>query len=166
MARLILPARTGARDRLDPPELVPTNADIVEPSGFIDRSCQMPMAPDTESRLMFADRMHVRFTPGAAYANVDVQKGGAPGSGGVITQCTVDGKTVVDGVPHSPIKLSTGMQDVAFVNPQPAPVHGKIPLRQNPNDAKTTIGLWTNERPYANTNYESPAPWAAGLYIG
>ena len=152
--------------RLDPPGMVPTNADIINPGGaLVDRTCRLPLAPDTEKRIMLADRAHVAFTPGAQYANTDRQIGGAPGRG-VITSQTEEGATVVGGVPMSPLKLSTGWADWASVNPYPSPSHGKISRRSNPNAAQTTIGIWANEGTPSNTNYEQTAPWAAGIYIG
>ena len=157
---------TMERVRLDPPELVPINYDFVNPGGSeIDRTCRLPQAPDTENRQLFADRAHVFFIPDASYANIDVQKGGAPGEG-IITSQTEQGATVVGGIPRSPLKFTFAMADWDFTNPVPLPAHAKISLRPNPNSAISKIGVWANEGTPSNTNYESPAPWAAGIYIG
>jgi hypothetical protein len=156
--------RDRSEVRLDPAGMVPNNAENVN-GVFMDRTTRIPLAPDTESRTMSADRTHAVFHPAVSYAETDMQKGGAPGIGDITSQ-TVDGRTVVNGVPSSPIKLTTGLGDWGATNPQPLPAHGKIVRRANPNNAIIRIGTWANEGQPANTNYESPAPWAAGTYIG
>jgi hypothetical protein len=160
--------------------MLSTNAeddDAVTPNtNEYDRTVQAPMAPLTETRVMFADRMHVKFLPNQSYAESDSQKGGVPGGseadcandseGHVITSLTVDGKTEVGTAPLSPIKLSYGFADWGATNPYPLPIHGKINIRSNPNNIIVKPGIWANEGIPSNTNYEQAAPWAAGVFIG
>lgn len=169
------------RDRLDPEGLVPDNmtddngADVAT-QGYIERTVQAPLAPLSEMRMMIADRAHVRWTPGYQAAESDSNKGGVPGQstanmandpqGSTISSQDVDGTTTFGTAPVSTLKISYGFADWASVNPQPIPAHGKINLRANPNDVKTKPGIWQEMTPWQNTNYEQPAPWAAGIYIG
>jgi hypothetical protein len=125
---------------------------------------------------MLADRIHIKWLPSVSYAESDSQRGGVPGqsqgniandpSASVITSQEVDGTTRVGTAPDSTLKISFGFADWAATNPQPLPAHQKINLRQNPNSIISKPGIWANEQENQNTIYESPAPWAAGTFIG
>lgn len=168
------------RVQLDGADIIGTNVEDDDAStpntNAYDRTVQAPLAPATEWRAMFADRAHIRWMPAASYAESDSQRGGVPGQsdandandpqGSVITSQEVDGVTRVGTAPYSTLKINMGMADWASTCPQPVPIHGKINLRANPNSPVTKPGLWSNEGTPSNTNYESPAPWAAGIFIG
>lgn len=170
------------RQQLDAPDIVPDNVGSdVDSAGTgtevygQERTVQAPLAPPTEWRAMFADRAHIAWTPAVSYANADPQRGGVIGPSdsivggqdepGITTQ-QVDGTTALDAIVPSTLKINMGMADWSSTAPQPIAIHGKINLRQNPNSPVTKPGLWSNEGTPSNTNYESPAPWAAGVYIG
>ena len=177
-------ARYGALNaRLDSPDLISQNQmEQYDNSGenVADRSTQWPLAPlGVESRTMIADRVGATWQPDPNYAEQDSQKGGAPGSAGgapggsdpegptnFITAQEPDGTTTPGGVPKSPIKLSFGESDYSSYYPTFLPSHLKIAIRQNPNAAQNNVGQWASEGPMANTQYQSPAPWAAGSFIG
>lgn len=168
------------RVRLDEPDAIGDNVGDDDPTtpdnNNYDRSSQLPLAPDTEIRVMRADRTHDTFLPAVSYAESDSQKGGVPGGnrgdiandpeGNTITSESPNGVTTVGGAPVSSRKLSYGFADWAYVNPQPVPIHGKLNIRQNPNSALTKVGLWANEGTPSNTNYEVSSPFAAGVFIG
>lgn len=154
------------RNRLSPPDLIDQNQ-LVDNTGdnTLPRTVQAPLAPAGEQRVMMADRANIHFTPDPSYANVDVQKGGAPGQG-TITSESPSGITTPGGVPTSPLKLSFGEADWSQHDPTFLPAHLKINANANPNAAQRNMGIWAQEGPMANTQYASPAPWAAGTFIG
>ena len=172
--------------RLSPPGLISQNQQeqaesLAQTTNDSDRTIALEQAPaGMEYRVMLADRVNDVFTPnGVSYSNQDPQKGGAPGSPGgapggndpwsgtnYITSESPTAVTTPGGAPVSQLKLSFGASDWTSPQPTALPAHLKIGIRQNPNAAQTSIGLWSSEGPMANTKYTSPAPWAAGAYIG
>ena len=139
--------------------------------------------PGMEMRLMIADRVGGLLPASStSYANVDPQKGGAPGAPGsspdpgtnsdkeaatnFITSQAPDGSTTPGGAPVAQHKLSYGASDWTSPQPTALPAHLKVAIAQNPNAAQRNPGIWAQEGPMANTKYTSPAPWAAGAYIG
>jgi hypothetical protein len=148
------------------------------------RSSQTPLAPGSwqEMRVMMAQRgnPHLNWTPGAAYANADPQKGGAPGGGlgdpnnpgadytiqDIITSQGPDGVTRKGGAPPSPLKLSYGWSDWWGHTPTFVGAHLKIQWNANPNKPQLNPTPFNTEGPSQNTRYTTPAPFAAGTYIG
>lgn len=192
--------RTGIANRagLDPPSLTPADEApgntkgvpstgtpygdsepfAVGPDGV--RTSQLPLAPGMmqEYRVVIADRGSPvgQFSPGAAYANGDAQRGGAPGldpaTGNVVpppnpvTSETPEGVTVPNGVPVSSRKLSYGWSDYSGHMPTFVGAHIKIQNTSNPNSARTNVTPFNLEGPSQNTQYSTPAPFAAGTFIG
>lgn len=175
------------RAALDPPSLTPVDAQdreeltaaVVEqvgPGGL--RSYQAPLAPGTwqEHRIMEADRAApaANFTPGAAYANADAQKGGSPGgsdgtsytSQNVITSQAPDGVTTPNGVPPSARKVAYGWSDYSNAYPTFVGAHLKVQWNANPNKPQLNPTPFNTEGPMGNTRYSTPSPFAAGTYIG
>lgn len=165
------------RPTLNPPDLEPR--EIVDPSIMNNpntamqvgpdgtMTTQAPLAPVSETRVMLADRIHATFQPDTSYANVDRQKGGAPGNpGSVITSQMEDGTTVVGGVPNSPIKRSFGLADWTEGQPTAVPDHLAIVKFANPNRPQINPTPFNTEGPQQNTQYTTPSPWAVGVYIG
>lgn len=156
---------------------ISTDADVFGPDGT--RTSQMPLAPGTfqEMRVMMAQRANpaLNFTPGAVYENMDPQKGGAPGSPGgandyppetnFITSQGPDGVTRVGAAPPSPLKLSYGWSDYRH-DPTFVGMHLKIQWNANPNKPQLNPTPFNTEGPSQNTRYSTPAPFAAGTYIG
>jgi len=161
------PLKLAHRERLNPPDAIDQNQLVDNTSdNTLPRTIQAPLAPLGEQRVMLADRAKVSFTPDPSYANVDVQKGGAPGRGVGITSQSPSGITTPGGVPSSAMKLSFGEADWSSHVPTALPAHLKINANANPNAAQRNQGIWAQEGPMANTKYSSPAPWAAGTFIG
>lgn len=161
---------TPMRERLDPPQMTPP--DVVDP-GTPDvgpdglRTNQAPMAPNTETRVEIANRATATYIPDASYANTDVQKGGAPGSpGSVITSTGIDGVTHTGAVPASPIKLSYGLADWISQAPTFVAAHLKINRNANPNRPQVNPTPFNIEGPQGNTQYTTPSPFAAGVFVG
>lgn len=133
------------------------------------RTSQAPLAPLAESRILIANRVTGVFTPGASYANTDPQKGGAPGDPDGSTGITSEsptGVTTPGGVPTSPLKLSMAQQDIAPYLPTFLAGHTAINANANPNRPQVNPRPFNLEGPNQNTDYSTPAPWAAGTYIG
>lgn len=153
-----------------------SDADTFGPDGT--RTSQTPLAPGSwqEMRVMQAQRANMRlnWTPGAANANADPQKGGSPGGGdatsfttdNVITSQGPDGTTRENGVPPSPIKLSYGWSDYSSHLPGWVGAHLKIQWNANPNKPQLNPTPFNTEGPSQNTRYSTPAPFAAGTFIG
>jgi hypothetical protein len=182
--------RTGMANRagLDPPSLTPPDAndpeisatpavaDQIGPDGT--RTNQMPQAPGMwqEFRMLQANRAapNANFTPGAANASADPQKGGSPGGGpdtsyttqNEITSQGPDGVTTTNGVPSSPRKLAYGWSDYSGHWPTFVGAHLKIQWNANPNKPQLNPTPFNNEGPSMNTQYSTPAPFAAGTFIG
>lgn len=180
-------AGTALRAGLDPPMLTPADVQDAEeetppnniqvgPDGL--RTSQAPQAPGSwqEQRIMIAMRaaQEGNFTPGAQYANDDRQRGGAPGTSeqtggtdeGVITSQGPDGVTTVNGVPKSARKLSYGWSDFSSHYPTFVGAHLKIQWNANPNKPQLNPTPFNTEGPSMNTQYSTPAPFAAGTFIG
>jgi hypothetical protein len=194
--------RTGIANRagLDPPSLTPADTTPGKDTQYTDgsgtaygdpeifatgpdgsRTTQLPLAPGTfqELRLLEANRGSpaAQFTPAASYANVDPQKGGAPGKAGAdpnksdpnisaITSQSPDGVTVPGGVPVSSRKLSYGWSDYSGHMPTFVGAHLKIQWNANPNKPQLNPTPFNTEGPSMNTKYSTPAPFAAGTFIG
>lgn len=176
------------RAGLDPPSLTPPDANDPEISaapavagGFGPdgtRTNQMPMAPGPfqEFRTLQANRAApgANFTPGAANANADPQKGGSPGGGpdtsytsqNEITSESPSGVTTLNGVPSSPRKLSYGWSDYTAHMPTFVGAHLKVQWNANPNKPQLNPTPFNTEGPSMNTQYATPAPFAAGSFIG
>ena len=161
----------------------PQPANDVDNTPGPDRTQYGTLAPPgMESRVMQADRVHdvlPMASLAVSYAEQDAQKGGAPGSPGsapggndpqahtnFITSQSPDGITSPGAVPSSAVKRAYGASDWSNQYPTFLPAHLKIGIFQNPNAAQTNTGIWASEGQMANTKYSSPAPWAAGSYIG
>lgn len=152
-----------------------TDADTFGPDGT--RTNQLPLAPGSfqETRVMVANRAGAHWTPAAQYENMDPQKGGAPGSpGGAndfpaatnnITSQGPDGVTRPGAAPSSPLKLSYGWSDWRH-DPTFVGMHLKIQWNANPNKPQLNPTPFNNEGPSQNTRYSTPAPFAAGSFIG
>jgi hypothetical protein len=159
-------------DIQDPEQLSTQDAAGIGPDGT--RTISMPLAPVVEQRILIANRVTGVFTPGATYANTDPQRGGAPGDPGTVmgshsTGITSESPTGVDtaaGVPVSQLKLSMADQDVADFWPTWIAGHTAVNANANPNRPQVNPRPFNNEGPQANTKYATPAPWAAGSYIG
>lgn len=132
------------------------------------------LVPKNERRIMVANRVTGVFQPGPSYANTDPQKGGAPGdpgtvegstSGGISSQ-DAKGNTVMAGVPNSPVKLSFGESDYSSFYPTAVAAHGNLNANANPNRPQVNPTPFNPEGPSANTLYSTPAPWAAGTFLG
>lgn len=173
---------------LDPLGLTPTelqdaeflrqqnDADAFGPDGT--RTSQTPLAPGSwqEMRVMMAQRANkqLEWTPGASNANADHQRGGSPGGGAdtsyteenVITSQGPDGVTRVNAVPASPLKLSYGWSDWMSHVPTWVGAHLKIQWNANPNKPQLNPTPFNTEGPSQNTRYSTPAPFAAGTFIG
>jgi hypothetical protein len=142
------------------------------------RTSQTPLAPGAfqEMRVMQAQRANMRlnWTPGAANANADHQRGGSPGgspetsytSENIITSQGPDGVTKVNAVPPSPLKLSYGWSDWFGHTPTWVGAHLKIQWNANPNKPQLNPTPFNTEGPQQNTRYSTPAPFAAGTFIG
>lgn len=142
------------------------------------RTSQTPLAPGSwqEMRVMQAQRANMRlnWTPGASNANGDPQRGGSPGGSAetsytvddVITSQGPDGVTRVNGVPPSPLKLSYGWSDWMGHLPTWVGAHLKIQWNANPNKPQLNPTPFNTEGPSQNTKYSTPAPFAAGTFIG
>jgi hypothetical protein len=144
------------------------------------RTSQTPLSPGEwqEKRVMMAQRANpaLNFTPGAVYENEDPQKGGAPGSPGggngfpaatnKITSQGPDGVTRDGAAPSSPLKLSYGWSDYMSHLPTFVGAHLKIQWNANPNKPQLNPTPFNTEGPSQNTRYSTPAPFAAGTYIG
>ena len=116
---------------------------------------------------MVADRSHAVWQPDSVYANTDPQKGGAPGNpGAVITSQGPDGTTTVGAAPNSPRKLSYGLADYSDSYPTFVQAHLKINRNANPNRPQVNPTPFNNEGPQGNVQYTTPAPFAAGVFIG
>jgi hypothetical protein len=130
--------------------------------------------PAVENRVLIANRVTGVFQPGPSYANTDPQKGGAPGDPGTvegsqsagITSQGPTGVTTVAGVPSSAMKLSFGESDYSSFYPTALPAHQAISPNANPNRPQVNPTPFNYEGPSANTQYATPAPWAAGTFIG
>jgi hypothetical protein len=140
------------------------------------RTMQMPLAPGAfqEQRVMIANRAAAVFTPGAVNMNSDPQKGGSPGGGpntsyttnNVITSESPAGVTTTNGVPVSQRKLAYGWSDYAGHYPTFVGAHLKIQWNANPNKPQLNPTPFNTEGPSMNTKYNTPAPFAAGTFIG
>lgn len=165
---LNLPGLTP-RETGDPEFAKPESMAMVGADGTT--SSQADLAPAIEypmsgARVMLADRSKFVFQPTTTYANVDRQKGGAPGNpGSVITSQQEDGTTVVGGIPNSPRKLSYGMADFRH-DPTFVQAHHPIQMWSNPNRIQVNPKPFNTEGPQENTVYTTPAPWAVGSFIG
>lgn len=178
-------AGTAGRETLSPPGLVPTA--VMDPEENValpaqygadgTRTSQVPFAPLSETRVMIADRTHALYQPGPSYANVDPQRGGAPGSPGAdpshpsaaesyITSQSPSGVTSIGTAPSSPIKRSFGLADWADEVPTFKQAHLAINRNANPNRPQVNPTPFNTEGPQQNTQYSTPTPWAAGVYIG
>lgn len=168
---------TAGREKLDIPGLVPREMGDASIIGNPNTAAQVgtdgtmtsqaDFAPLSETRVMLADRARVAFQPDPSYANVDRQKGGAPGNpGAVITSQQEDGTTIVGGIPSSPRKLSYGFADWTEGQPTAVPDHLAIVKFANPNRPQINPTPFNTEGPQQNTNYTTPAPWAVGVFIG
>jgi hypothetical protein len=141
------------------------------------RTSQTPLSPGPvqEMRTMMAQRANpaLNWTPGASYPNDDPQRGGAPGGSpkssygtqDIITSQGPDGVTTENGVPPSPIKLSYGWSDWRH-DPTWVGMHLKIQWNANPNKPQLNPTPFNTEGPSQNTRYSTPAPFAAGTFIG
>ena len=168
---------------------VEVGADTNDSTPGPDRTVQTDLAPaGMEHRVMVADRVKglMPFAlAGNSYASIDPQKGGAPGArgsdpsghgggnGDSFISSNVDPTSIATnpggvpgGIPKAQIKLNYGASDWTSPQPTALPAHLKIAIAQNPNAAQRNVGLWAAEGQMANTKYESPAPWAAGSFIG
>jgi hypothetical protein len=140
------------------------------------RTSQLPLSPGAfqEERVMIANRAAAVFTPGASNANADPQKGGSPGGGpntsytsqNVITSQSPDGVTTPNGVPVSQRKLAYGWSDYWGHTPTFVGAHLKIQWNANPNKPQLNPTPFNTEGPSMNTKYSTPAPFAAGTFIG
>lgn len=177
---------TMGRERLDIPGLTPREMgdpefSKAESAGLVGAdgttSAQVDFAPLSEVRVMLADRIHSVFQPDPNYANVDPQKGGAPGNPGgnpghgdpsvsFITSQQEDGTTVVGGMPNSPIKRSFGLADWTESQPTAVADHVAIVKFANPNRPQVNPTPFNTEGPQQNTQYTTPSPWAVGVFIG
>lgn len=163
-------------DAQDPEFIDPNPGDVFGPDGT--RTAQMPLAPGSwqEMRVMQSQRANMRlnWTPGAANANADHQRGGSPGgspetsytSENIITSQGPDGVTRENGVPPSPLKLSYGWSDYSGHLPGWIGAHVKIQWNANPNKPQLNPTPFNTEGPSQNTRYSTPGPFAAGTFIG
>lgn len=181
------PNASDLRNALNAPMLTPsevsdktftqdnTDADAFGPDGT--RTTQLPLAPGSwqETRVMVANRAGANWTPGAYYENQDPQKGGTPGAPGgadgfpastnFITSQGPDGITRPGAAPPSPLKLSYGWSDWRH-DPTFVGAHIKIQWNANPNKPQLNPTPFNTEGPSMNTRYSTPAPFAAGTFIG
>jgi hypothetical protein len=153
------------------PEIFATGPDGV-------RTTQLPLAPGAfqEMRVMLANRAGFSYTPSASYDNQDPQKGGAPGAPGgadgfpdatnFITSQGPDGVTTAGGVPPSPIKLAYGWSDYSGHMPTFVGAHLKIQWNANPNKPQLNVTPFNTEGPMESTQYSTPSPFAAGVFLG
>lgn len=165
------PGSPGSGTPYGDPDIFATGPDGV-------RTSQLPQAPGLfqEHRFLQANRGSpaAQFTPGASNANADPQKGGSPGGGGntnyttqnEITSQDCEGNTTVNGVPYSPRKLSYGWSDYSGHMPTFVGAHLKIQWNANPNKPQLNPTPFNTEGPQQNTQYGTPAPFAAGTFIG
>jgi hypothetical protein len=74
--------------------------------------------------------------------------------------------TKVNAVPPSPLKLSYGWSDWFGHTPTWVGAHLKIQWNANPNKPQLNPTPFNTEGPQQNTRYSTPAPFAAGTFIG
>lgn len=161
---LSIPGMTP-RDIGDPEMNKPESVQQIGKDGTV--TAQADMAPTSETRVNIANRALARFSPGTSYANVDRQKGGAPGNpGSVITSENPEGITLLGTAPDSPVKHSYGLADWQDHIPTAVPMHTIITKFANPNRPQVNPTPFNNEGPNQNTKYTAPSPWAAGIFIG
>lgn len=175
-------AGTQYRPTLSPPDFIPREEGdrSIDPTSIGadgTQTNQVPLAPTSETRVAIANRAFATFRPGPSYANIDPQKGGAPGAPGgdpsrpttsesFITSQGPDGTTIAGAAPNSPLKISYGYADWWGHTPTVLPMHQVITKFANPNRPQVNPTPFNSEGPSQNTKYTSPAPWAAGVYIG
>lgn len=132
---------------------------------------RVAFAPNTQRRVMVADRAKANYVPGnVSYANVDSQIGGAPGdpggSIGGITSESPTGVTTHGGIPVSPYIEDYGEAEWTGTSPTWTPKHQNIVRESNPNRPQINPTPDHPEGPTMPTAYVQPGPWAQGVYLG
>lgn len=161
-----MPRLAGLFAQRQPPDLT-LNDPGLAPGEVSPGANRVAFSPDTQERVMLANRVLYRYQPDPSYAAIDPQIGGAPGDPGGssgITSQSPTGLTTAGGVPSSPYIRDYGEADWITATPTWIGKHQTIARWSNPNRPFATPDH--TQGPTENTFYASPGPWAQGHYLG